>query len=160
MTTTTLVAPPHSRRRGTGLALSLALNLFLAALVLAHLWRNGIRHAPAQPLVARIVADARSELSARDFAAFDAAIHRDGPLVATEAQRVAAARSALERQMEAEPFDPAATRQAYDAWHANADRFLDQFRDPLIDSLAQVSPQGRRRLIAHTHAEKRVADGP
>ncbi|MHB8813315.1 MAG: periplasmic heavy metal sensor [Steroidobacteraceae bacterium] len=158
--TGSIVEAPYSPWRKSVLALSLVLNLFLATLVLGHLWRSHIRHAPLQPMVAHIVADARAELSTDDFAAFDAVIHRDGPQVAEEAQRVSAARGVLESRIEAEPFDPAATRQAYDAWHESADRFLDQFRDTLVDALAQVSPQGRRRLIAHTRAERHAAEGP
>jgi heavy-metal resistance protein len=158
--TVSILEAPYSPWRKSALALSLVLNLFLATLVLGHLWRSHVRHAPLQPMVAHIIADARAELSADDFAAFDAVLHRDGPQFAEDAQRVSAARGALESQIEAEPFDPAATRQAYDAWHASADRFLDRFRDALVDALAQVSPQGRRRLIAHARAEKHAGEGP
>jgi hypothetical protein len=34
------------------------------------------------------------------------------------------------------------------AWRKASGQFMDQFGDTLIDALAQVSPDGRRRLVS------------
>ncbi|MGB6486299.1 MAG: hypothetical protein WBE91_05395 [Steroidobacteraceae bacterium] len=57
------------------------------------------------------------------------------------------ARRALARQIAAAPFDPRATSQALAAWRTSWDRFVGDLSGPLIDALASISPQGRRRLV-------------
>lgn len=139
------------------LAASLLLNLFLIALVAGHLVQRRLDEAgAAKSPLARALARAEASLPASDARAFGTVIRRDEPLYAGSARQLAQARRALARAIVAEPFDAQAARQALTAWQASWNHFLDDFRDPLIEALAQVSPRGRRRLVA----ERRRRAGP
>lgn len=127
------------------LSLSTILNLFLLGLVAGH-FLGGPRDVSLTPM-ARAAERAEAVLGPKDAAAFRAALDRGGPRYGQSAEQVAAARRALARQIAAEPFDPRATSQALAAWRTSWDRFVGDFSGPLIDALAAISPEGRRRLI-------------
>jgi len=129
------------------LALSTVLNLFLLGIIAGHfLGRGGSREIAVTPM-ARAVERAEAELGPADAAAFRAALDRGGPRYAQSAALVASARRELARQIAAQPFDPRATSQALAVWRTSWDRFVGDFSGPLIDALAAISPQGRRRLV-------------
>lgn len=132
-------------------AASLVLNVFLAAIIGGNLLRSHVRaiQAPAgkSPLAAAL-ARIDASLSPQDAAAFRAEIVRGGPHYAQAALQLMAARRALAQQVLAEPFDPQATDQALAAWRAASAHFLDDFSGPLVNALAHISPEGRRRLMA------------
>lgn len=141
--------------RRFALAASLILNLFLAAVIGGNLLRPHVRpvRVPfSDTPLARALARAEANLSARDAAAFSTEIERGRPQYAQAAQQVMAARRALEQQVSADPFDPQAASRALAAWRASTQRFLDDFSGPLIDALAHVSPEGRRQLVAERRA--------
>ena len=127
---------------------SIVLNLFLLALIGGHLWQSQRDQADASPSLDRALANAEATLSPKDAAAFAMVLHGDAPRYVAAAQQLRTARAALNRQITAAGFNPAAVRQALAAWRAAWDRFLDEFSGPLIDAMAQLSPQGRRQLIA------------
>jgi len=134
-------------RTWLALSLSVVLNLFLLGVIAGHfLSRGGAREISVTPM-ARAVERAEAALGPADAAAFRAALERDRPRYAQSAEQVASARRALARQIAAEPFDPRATSQALAAWRMSWDHFVGDFSGPLIDALAAISPQGRRRLI-------------
>jgi Heavy-metal resistance len=116
---------------------SIVLNLFLLALIGGHLWQSQRDQADASPSLDRALANAEATLSPKDAAAFAMVLHGDAPRYVAAAQQITAG-----------VFTPAAVRQALAVWRAAWDRFLDEFSGPLIDAMAQLSPQGRRQLIA------------
>ena len=129
------------------LSLSLILNLFLLGVIAGHFLARGGRREVAITPMAGAIERAEAALSPADAAAFRAALERDRPRYVQSADQVAAARRALMREIAAEPFDRRAASQALDAWRTSWDRFIGDFNGPLIDALAAISPQGRRRLI-------------
>ena len=60
----------------------------------------------------------------------------------------------------AENFDPDAVRRALATWQAKSDQFVDQFGGTLIDALAQVSPEGRRRLVDARRRAQFISSAP
>ncbi len=102
-------------------------------------------------LLSRALAAAEASLPPRDAKAFDAVIRRDAPHYAEASHQLGAAREALDRQIAADNFDRDATRQAFGVWQADWNRFIDAFGNTLVDALAQVSPEGRQKLIIERH---------
>jgi uncharacterized membrane protein len=149
--------------RWLALALSLLCNVFLAALIAGHFLSHRVRLAGlaggAAPM-AGALQRAEGLLSAKDAATFRQVLEREKPRYAQAARQVAAARRSLGRAMVAEPFDPHAASQALDAWRANWSTFVQDFSGPLIDALAAISPEGRRRLVvARRVREQRPSRG-
>ena len=132
------------------LPVSILLNLFLLAVIGGYLLhvRNRSEN-PVAPL-ARALLRAESILPKKDAEVFGAAIHRDEPLFRRSWEQLREARQELDRQIAAEPFDPAATRQSVRATQAAWDRFVAEFSNTLVDSLAHISPEGRRKLVSES----------
>ncbi len=140
---------PRLNWRRVVLPSSLVLNLFLVALIGGHLVRHDVDQVdPGRPSLARALADAEARLSAPDAAAFGAVLRRDAPQYELAAQQFEQARSVLKDRIVAQPFDPVAVRQALTAWQVNWNHFIDSVGNPLIDALAQISPEGRQKLVA------------
>ena len=129
------------------LALSTVLSLFLLGIIAGHLLRRDGSPEIAVTPMARALERAEAELSPADAAAFRAALDRGEPRYAQSAAQVASARRELARQIAAQPFDPRATSQALAVWRTSWDRFVGDLSGPLIDALAAISPEGRRRLV-------------
>ena len=106
----------------------------------------------ATPLL-RATATAESRLPPEDAAAFGAIIRRDAPRYTPAAQHFAEARQELEHQIVSEPLDQAEARKALTNLQDAINRFISIFGDTLIEALAKVSPEGRRKLVA----ERRLA---
>lgn len=130
------------------LTVSLVLNLFLAGLIGGHLLRTRAQGPLARTPFARILASAEAKLSAHDAAAFQAVMQRDAPRFAASGRDLRQARQALRRDIVTEPFDQAAVRRDLTAWEAAWNRFMTDFSGPLVEALGQVSPEGRRKLVA------------
>jgi len=142
--------PPFWRR--AVLPASITLNLFLASVIAAHFDRFHFRGEHGSGSFAQALAKAEVGLSPSDSARFDAVMRRDAPRYESAAAQLSNARRALRAQIRAEHFDPQATRAALARWQAAWGRFMDTVSDPLVDGIGQVSPEGRRRLAATTHA--------
>jgi uncharacterized membrane protein len=143
-------AIPEQKRPWSRIALpvSILLNLFLLAVIGGHLLQVRNRSDnPGAPL-ARALSRVESILPKKEADAFGAVIRRDAPRFGRSWEQLREARQELNRQVAAEPFDPAAARQSLRATQAAWDGFLDQFSDTLVDGLAQISPEGRRKLIS------------
>jgi uncharacterized membrane protein len=126
---------------------SLVLNLFLMAVIGGHLLTNHVHRVNPDTPLARALANVDVSLSAREAATFRAAMLSDESHFADAAKQLVRARLELEKQIGAEPFDQAATKQALAAWRASWNRFMDDFDDPLVHALGQISPDGRHRLV-------------
>ena len=130
------------------LPVSILSNLFLLAVIGGHLLQARNRNdIPWMPL-ARAVLRAESILPKKDADAFGAVMRRDAPRYLRSWEQLRDARQELNRQVAAEPFDPAAARKALRTTQAAWDGFLDEFSNTLVDGLAQISPEGRRKLIS------------
>jgi uncharacterized membrane protein len=147
--------------RRIALPASIVLNIFLVALIGGHLLRGRPVIAPGENPLARALANAEASLSPSDAAAFRQVMRSDTPRFADAAQQLAAARRAVAQQIAAEPFNADAVHQALTRWQMALNSFFDAFSDPLVDALAKVSPDGRRRLIAERQAEHaRIGPSP
>jgi uncharacterized membrane protein len=102
--------------------------------------------------LARALARIETSLPPQDAAAFLSAMRLNAPRYLDAAQRLREARREVGRQIAAEPFDEAAVKQALVAWQAAWNGFIDDFSGPLVDALAQISTEGRRKLIAERRA--------
>ncbi|HTU56081.1 MAG TPA: periplasmic heavy metal sensor [Acetobacteraceae bacterium] len=136
------------------LAASLLVNLFLVALIGGHWLRSGGGAADSQTPLARALARAEATLPPRDAAAFGAVIRRDAPRYEAAALRLREARRELGLQIAAEPFNQDGVRQALATWRTTWNSFFDDFSGTLVEALAQVSPQGRRKLVAERQAAR------
>jgi uncharacterized membrane protein len=143
----------RSSWRRFALPASIVLNLFLVALIVGHLWhgRRGVANFGG-PLVGAL-ARAEAALPPKDAAAFDAVIKRDASHYAEDWQRLKTARRDLRRQVTAEDFDQQRVRQAFATWQTEWNRFFNDFSGTLAEALAQVSPEGRRKLVAERQSE-------
>lgn len=135
------------------LALSVILNLFFIAVIGGHVWRNRIVDMGGKPPFAAALARAEAGLSPEDAKAFDVAIRQGMPQYMAAAQRLRHARLAVRDQVVAGHFDPEKTRAALNDWQSAWNGFLGAFDDSLIEALAQVSPEGRLKLVAQRRGE-------
>jgi uncharacterized membrane protein len=122
---------------------SVILNCFLIAWIAGQAWRA--HEAPP----GRILANIERNLDERDAAAFRSVMQREGPRLTASAQQVAVARRELKAQLMADPYDKEAARKALVAWRTSGNQFLSDFGDTLIEALAHVSPEGRRKVVAN-----------
>lgn len=141
--------------RWAALIASMILNLFLVALISGYFLRGGNTRAGFGSPLPRVLARVEAILPSKDAAAFAAVIQRDAPRFQNASRQLAEARHDLERQIAAEPFDQEGARRAMIAWRRAWNGFFDEFGNTLVDGLAQVSPEGRRKLIA----ERRSTEG-
>lgn len=142
--------PPTPKRDWRRLVLpcSLLLNLFLVAVIGGRLLYGRAERLDGTSMLSRLTTRAEAVLPAEEAKAFKDVITRDAPRFAQTRQQLGAARAELVRQVVADPYDKNATGQALLAWKAAWDSFAADFSDTLVDALGQVSPEGRRKLIA------------
>jgi len=146
-------------RRHPLLIPSLALNLFLGAVVGGQLLNHRKEEGPRRPLVAAMLQEAEGRLAPADAARFHAVMERQAPAYMGAAMALSRARAAVNQAILAEPYDPAAVRAAIGTWRADWIGFTGSFTDTLVDALAELSPDGRRRIVSLI-AEKRPALHP
>lgn len=139
--------------RRLALPISVLLNLFLVALIGGHFLHRSLPIAAGAGPVARALANAEASLPPQDAAAFDAAIRSGAPRYIEAARRLLDARRALGQEITAEPFSPEGVQQALASWRQAWNGFFDAFSGTLVDALAKVSPDGRRKLIADRAAK-------
>ena len=143
------------------LPVSLILNLFLVALIAGHLYRGQSQAGELGALtLARALSNAQASLSPADAAAFGAVMKDNASRFAQEAQQLALARVALERRIEAQPYDKEEVRKAFLNWQTCWNHFMDGFDDPLVEALSQISPEGRRKLIERRRQAQRGSQFP
>lgn len=136
------------RWRRIALPLSIALNLFLVALIGGHMWRQHLPIVVTTSPFARALARAEASLPPKQAAAFAEVIRRDSSRYSEAQRQLALARRALAGEITADRFDPRQAQQAFAAWRTAWDRFFDQFSGTLIDALAQLPAEDRRKLAA------------
>jgi uncharacterized membrane protein len=140
--------------RRIALPASIALNLFVIALIGGHLWQaNRAATRPEEPLI-RALARAEANLPSRDAAAFGAVMKRNAPQYMPSFRQFIAARRMLQDDIAAPHYDPVAVQRAFTSWQTAWNKFLSDFNPTLVDALAQVSPEGRHKLIAARRSEQ------
>jgi len=144
----------NSSWRRIVLPVSLILNIFLAALIGGHFLRNVVPGRGAEISLVRTLAYAADTLSPSDAEIFRGVLRRGVAQHAEPVQQLTKARAELERQITAEPFNQQAARAAYSTWQTDLNVFVRDFGDTLIEALAKISPEGRRKIIALRHSDQ------
>jgi uncharacterized membrane protein len=134
--------------RWLALAVSIILNIFLVALIGGHLWQSRRDDGAAASPLSRALARAEAILPPQDAAAFGVVIRRDAPRYIQAARQLTETRQQFWQKVTAEHVDQHEVRRALDAWRTAWNRFLDDFSDTIVAALAEVSPDGRRTLMA------------
>ncbi len=143
--------------RRIALPISLVANVLFVAIIGGYWFKiEASREVVNQPLASALLGAERS-LSAPDAAAFKAVMNRDAPRYVPAAERLASARMELDRQLTAMPYDKEAAQQALAAWQTDWAQFMGDVSGPLLDAFGQISPEGRKRLIAYRKAQLRAA---
>jgi uncharacterized membrane protein len=135
------------------LPVSLVLNLFFVALIGGHVLHIRFTARVGSPL-ARALANAEAVLPAQDAARFGAIIRGGAPQYMKSMQQLGEARQELDRQLLADQFDQEGFRRALAQWETAWSGFLNDLTNPLVQALAEISPEGRRKLVAARRAER------
>lgn len=101
----------------------------------------GIKHSMAQRLNLVI-----ASLPASDARVMRTALRADAKKLAAAEVELRLSREAVRNTLRAEPFDPAAVRQALAETSAARDHFFQLLQDALASATAQMSPAGRQTL--------------
>ncbi len=138
--------------RRTWFAASVALNVFLVALVAAHLVRPSL--APAAPPhatgpLSRILAD----LPTAEADKVRAVLDREKPAYQAARERVSAAHREVAAAIARTPYDEDAVRRALASWQASWQEFSTRFNLVFLDAVRTLSDQGRARLADAARAE-------
>jgi len=144
----TMATQQRGGSRQIALLFSIVLNLFFVALIVGHIWQ--VHQAPTtlgEPL-ARALARAEASLPPRDSAAFGAVIKGNAPQYVGALHQFAMARRQLAEAIIAPQYDAPKVRQALATWQSAWNSFVGDFGPTLVEALGQVSPEGRRKLIA------------
>lgn len=127
---------------------SLILNVSFFTAAIGRAVHSSLEPPRQQSTFGSVLTQARAVLSPNDLKAFLAAIHRDAPDFDEADGKLAEARRTVLLQIASPRFDQSATRSALINLRARWTTFSDEFREPLIQALAEVSPDGRRRLVS------------
>jgi uncharacterized membrane protein len=139
---------------------SIVLNLFLVAVIGSHVWQVHRSERAGELPLARALQRAEAILPPKDAARFGAVMRHDAPQFVEAARHLDAARERLRNAITADHFNKAEVSQAFAAWQAAYNNFLDDIADPLTEALSQVSPEGRRKLVAAREAARAPAAQP
>ena len=146
--------------RRIALPASIVLNLFFIALIGGHLLHNRTYDVGSGTPLTRALARAEASLPPQDAAAFGAVMRREAPHYAEAAQQLKEARQELARQITAEQFNQEEVRQALATWRTAWGRFMEDFGNTLVEALAQVSPEGRRKLVLDRRGARPDSSSP
>ena len=78
---------------------------------------------------------------------------KEEPRYAQAVTKVIQARQEMLKQMSADPYDPVATLTALSAMQSAWTEFMDAIGGPLVDAIGQLSPEGRRGVVADQKAK-------
>lgn len=127
--------------------LSVAGNLFGAALIGAHLATREPRHVPGMAAAAERMA---RDLSPADAALFRASLERERPWWEMARRRMNEARLDLSTTIERQPYDETAVRAQLDQFNARWAETNGRFGESLLTAIATLSPEGRAKIADAT----------
>ena len=137
-----------SNRSALALRASLVVNVFLLALIVAHVLRAQIADSAAHPEGQAIVARLTAVLPAEDAARFRAQLDLMRSEYEPQRERIGEARQALLRAIARDPYDPAGVRRALADYQQSWRDFTSRFDEAFLAALDTISPHGRARLAA------------
>ena len=152
-------ARPRDWRR-IALPCSIVLNLFLLAVIGGHFYSRYAGPPRDKTMLSRLLARVETALPADEAAAFKAVILRDQDKFFAARKELLAARQELMAQLTADPYSKAGMTQALKDWKAAWDGVSGEFSGTLVDALATLSPQGRRKLVAEHWGRRFGVPGP
>lgn len=127
--------------------LSLALNVFAAALVAApHLWSRPPSGPPTPPSFDTLVQRIARGLEPQDAEAFKAAMAKERPWYELGRQRLDEARDKVAQAIATTPYDPAAANAALQAMQERMRESAVRFDESLSAAVGTMSPDGRTHL--------------
>lgn len=143
------------------LVVSLVVNLFLVAVIGGHvLHSRPSQDTPrSKTFIGAVLAHAEAALPPEDAAAFGRVMHRNAGLFVGSAANLSTARADIERQIAEEHLDKDATLAALMRWRVQWNNFFEDFTPTLVEALAEVSPEGRRKLLAQHRTEQQGRPG-
>lgn len=144
-----------SARRPVALWLSLALNLFLVALIGAHLLGAADHRTPPRTLDDAIERIA-SALPASDARQFRTVMLDDKSHYQPAHDRMEQARGAFTQAISRTPYDDQAAQSAMKTWQTDWNDFMQKFGDSFLRATGTLSPDGRAKLAEF--ANRRAAD--
>lgn len=121
---------------------SLAANLFLVALVGAHL----LHRRPPRPGLEGTVHRLARALPPADADRFRVALERERPRYDRAYAEMDAARAELARAIGRTPYDERQVRDTLRVWQGHWQTVADRFADALLVAAGDLSPEGRARL--------------
>jgi uncharacterized membrane protein len=144
------LAARRSPTRGYLFGLSVALNVFLVALVAAHLARSTPTAPPrgGGPL-GRIIA----QLPPNEADKVRSVLDRERPSYQAARDKVSAAHREVAAAIGHTPYDEAAVRGALADWQASWHEFSTRFNLVFLDAVRTLSDQGRASLADAARAE-------
>ncbi len=142
------IAAPRRQRFGSGriFGASVALNLFLAGLVGAHLVRGRLADAapPDGSMIARITATLPPEEAKR----FQSRLYQARAQYEPARDRIGLARRALAEAIAETPYDRASVQAALLAYQESWRSFFARFDPAFLDALGTLTPAGRASLVS------------
>ena len=132
-----------SNRWRWGLGASVAVNIFLIALIVSHL--VGHRHGDKRWVSGMRIDTLASTLPTADGDKLRAALQAHGD-IATAVDDLHAAQDKVRGLLRTEPFDPAALRQAMSEVQARHQLVEGKIHDLIVGVAGQMSAEGRAKL--------------
>ena len=147
------------RRLALGLWVSLGVNVFLATLIGAHLL-----HRPAPRLEMGLLSERVIRgLPEQDAGRVTAIMARERPRFRASRERLNAARDSLASAITRLPYDPVLVSQRLEEFRQRWQELSDRFAEVLLPVLADLSPEGRAKLVSATdrpHGRRRHGPPP
>lgn len=140
--TTTAIARPGGRTR-IFLVVSLALNLFLAGMMVAWHMRPP---PPPGPWFERMIQRMSGDLAPADRDILQAAYQARRPELDRMDKDVQAARERVGAAMRAQPYDPAALEKAMADARDAREPVVETVEQAVAEAAAKMSPEGRMKL--------------
>lgn len=138
---------PQRRRKSfvIGLALSIALNVFLVGVIGAHLLHSG-REPPRVSPIDKMLTRAHDNLSPEDAVTMQRIIEQSRPDLMRYEQETREAHARASAILRTEPFDAAAYVAALGDFRSHRRAFEAQMEQSFVAAAQAISPDGRRRL--------------
>jgi Spy/CpxP family protein refolding chaperone len=162
---------PQRRWLGPALLVSLAVNLFLVALISVPFFM-GPRDGGFGPMPrghgAALMHGAFRELPEEDRQEIRQAMREKFREIRPHFREMHEARIALADALAAEPYDEVAVRAAFDGMSAAMNEMSDMGRDAMMETFAKLTPEQRKRVAEAMHKDgermmrwrKHEGDGP